>query len=232
MLVRAKIVALFGLMALSVSLFPDTCMADCVPSSCGKLTIDSPFRLRSDPKECGYPMYELVCKNNRTTLPLKFTSNQNFSVEEISRENQTLRVVDASLDRNKCSIPYYYPLVKFPCRTDTSFFGMLTGNSIMHVLNCRMPMSSSLYVDASNCTDSSSSAHTYFFLFNSQTKISDFNESCRIEAQFPIMLSNISGLSASDIYLKMLMGFELDAWFWFDENNLEYCSSPSLREKM
>ncbi|GKV25658.1 hypothetical protein SLEP1_g35059 [Rubroshorea leprosula] len=232
MLVREKIVALFGLMALSVSLFPDTCMADCVPSSCGKLTIDLPFRLPCDPKECGDPEYELVCKNNRTTLPLKFTTNQNFLVEEVSRENLTVRVVDASLDRNKCSIPYYYPLVKFPCSTFGSFSPALTTNSIMHVLNCRMPMSSSLYVDASNCTDSSSSAHTYFFLFNSQTKISDFNESCRIEAQFPIMLSNISGLSASDIYLKMLMGFELDENWFFHNDVKYYCSSPSLREKM
>ncbi|GLU24399.1 hypothetical protein SLE2022_403360 [Rubroshorea leprosula] len=230
MLVRAKIVALFGLMALSVSLFPDTCMADCVPSSCGKLTIDSPFRLRSDPKECGDPDYELVCKNNRTTLPPKFSTNQTFLVEEISRKNQTVRVVDASLDRNKCSIPYYYPLVKMPCMSNPSFSPVLSENSIMHVLNCRMPMSSSLYVDASNCTDSSSAAHTYFFLFNSQTEMSDFNESCRIEAQFPIMLSNISGLSASDIYLKMLMGFELDE-NWFFHNDVEYCSL-SLREKM
>ncbi|GKV46654.1 hypothetical protein SLEP1_g53631 [Rubroshorea leprosula] len=240
MLVREKIVALFGLMALSVSLFPDTCMADCVPSSCGKLTIHFPFRLRSDPKKCGYPDYELVCKNNRTTLPLKFTTlplkfttNQSFLVEEISYENQTVRVVDASLDRNKCSIPYHYGLVKSRHWRDTSFSLEPTRNSIMHVLNCRMPMSSSLYVDASSCTDSSSSAHTYFFLFNSQTKLSDFNESCRIEAQFPIMLSNISGLSASDIYLKMLMGFELTGWRWFCSNHRSIlCSSRSLREKM
>ncbi|GLT55615.1 hypothetical protein SLA2020_287200 [Shorea laevis] len=232
MLVRAKVVAFFGLMALAVSLFPDTCMADCVPSSCGNLTIDYPFRLGSDPKECGRPLYELVCKNNRTTLPRKFSTHQNFLVEEISRENETVRVVDASLDRNKCSIPHY-PLLKFPCRADQYgvSFSMITTNSIMYVLNCNMPMSSLLYVDASNCTNSSSSAHTYFFLFNSRTKLSDFNESCRIEAQFPVMLSNISGLSASDIYLKMLMGFEL-SWAWFYDITGKQCSSLSLRENM
>ncbi|GLT61351.1 hypothetical protein SLA2020_340640 [Shorea laevis] len=220
-------------MALAVSLFPDTCMADCVPS-CGNLTIGYPFRLRGDPKECGLPWYELVCKNNHTTLPLELSTHQNFLVEEISRENRTVRVVDASLDRNKCSIPYY-PLLKFQCWQSQNgpSFRNITENSIMYVLSCNMPISSPLHVDASNCTNSPSSPHTYFFLFNNQTKLSDFNESCRIEAQFPVMLSNISGLSASDIYLQMLMGFELKYSPWFAFNNVEFCgSSLSLLKKM
>ncbi|GKV46684.1 hypothetical protein SLEP1_g53660 [Rubroshorea leprosula] len=234
MLVRAKVVSLFGLMALAVSLFPDTCMADCVPSSCGNLTIDYPFRLGTDPKECGRPWFELVCKNNHTTLPSKFSTYQNFLVEEISYVNYTVRVVDASLDRNKCSIPYY-SFLKFQCWPfqDGPSFGGITENSVMYVLNCNMPISSPLHVDASNCTNSPSSPHTYFFLFNNQTKLLDFNESCRIEAQFPVMLSNISGLSASDIYLHMLMGFELKYGPWFLYNNVENCSSSlSLLKKM
>ncbi|GKV46689.1 hypothetical protein SLEP1_g53665 [Rubroshorea leprosula] len=185
-LVRAKVVALFALMALAVSLFPDTYIADCVPSSCGNLTIDYPFRLRSDPKECGYPELELVCENNRTTLPLKRSTYQNFLVEEIFYDNDTVRVVDASLDRNKCSIPYY-PFLKFQCWPfqNGPSFGNITENSII------------------------------------------------IEAQFPVMLSNISGLSASDIYLQMLMGFELKYWPWFPYNNVEYCSSSlSLLKKI
>ncbi|GKV46678.1 hypothetical protein SLEP1_g53654 [Rubroshorea leprosula] len=233
MLVKPKIVALFGLMALAVSLFPDTCMADCATSSCGNLPIKSPFRLHSDPKGCSSPEYELVCENNRTTLPLKLGAYQNFLVEEISYDKYTVRLVDASLDRNKCSIPYY-PFLKFQCwpYQNGPSFRNITGNSIMYVLSCNMPISSPLYVDASNCTNSPSSPHTYFFLFNNQAKLSDFNESCRIEAQFPVMLSNISGLSASDIYFQMLMGFELNYWVWIDYNSPEYCTSFSLLDKM
>ncbi|GLU11994.1 hypothetical protein SLE2022_287050 [Rubroshorea leprosula] len=233
MLVKPKIVALFGLMALAVSLFPDTCTAACAPSSCGNLPIKSPFRLHSDPKGCSGLEYELVCENNRTTLPLKLGAYQNFLVEEISYDNETVRLVDASLDRNKCSIPYY-PFLKFQCWRSQNgpSFRNITGNSIMYVLSCNMPISSPLHVDASNCTNSPSSPHTYFFLFNNQTKLSDFNESCRIEAQFPIMLSNISGLSASDIYLQMLKGFELNYWDWIFYNSPEYCTSFSLLDKM
>ncbi|GKV25690.1 hypothetical protein SLEP1_g35086 [Rubroshorea leprosula] len=212
---RAKVVVLFGFMALALSLFPDVCMAHCVPSSCGNLTISPPFWLKSDRIKCPESKYELVCENNRATLRTR--TSRKFFVEEISYENQTVRLLDVSLHRNKCSFPCSL-LLTYPC-VSISQFSVITNNSIMYVLNCNMRINSALYVDASNCTNNPSSPHTYFFLFNDdQTQVSDFNESCRIEAQFPVMLSNISGLSASDIYLQMLMGFEL-RWVWIKLNN-------------
>ncbi|GLT61343.1 hypothetical protein SLA2020_340580 [Shorea laevis] len=207
---RAKVVVLFGFMAFALSLFPDVCMAHCVPSFCGNLLIRPPFRLKSDSIKCPESECELVCENNRTAL-LTSTCGK-FFVEEISYENQTVRLLDPSLDRNKCSFPC--SLLTFQCGRPF-YFSFIIENSIMYVLNCNMRMNSALYVDASSCTNSSSSPHTYFFLFNDQTKLSDFNESCRIEAQFPVMLSNISGLSASDFYRQMRMGFELE-WVWFN----------------
>ncbi|GKV25654.1 hypothetical protein SLEP1_g35053 [Rubroshorea leprosula] len=224
---RAKVIVLFGFMALALSLFPDVCVAHCVPSSCGSLIVSPPFRLKSDPIKCPESEYELVCENNRTVLHTSACGK--FFVKEISYEKRTVRLLDPSLDRNKCSFPCSL-LLSFPCRA-LSYFMSITENSIMYVLNCNMRMNSALYVDASNCTNSSSSPHTYFFLFNdSQTQVSDFNESCKIEAQFPVMLSNISGLSASDIYDDLLMGFELN-WYWFRANNSD-CRSTSWRERM
>ncbi|GKV46663.1 hypothetical protein SLEP1_g53640 [Rubroshorea leprosula] len=202
-------------MALVLSFFPDACMAHCVPSSCGNLPIRPPFRLKGDPIKCGDSKYELVCENNRATLLT--SSCGKFFVEDISYENETVRLLDASLHRNKCSFPCSL-LLTFPCGSEYRF-SYITENSIMYVLNCNMRMNSALYVDASNGTNGTSSPHTYFFLFkDSQTQVSDFNESCRIEAQFPIMLSNISGLSASDIYDNLLRGLEL-SWDWFDYND-------------
>ncbi|GLT55614.1 hypothetical protein SLA2020_287190 [Shorea laevis] len=224
---KAKVVVLFGFMALALSLFPDVCMAHCVPSSCGNLTISPPFWLQSDPIKCPKSEYELVCENNRTTLHTRISGK--FFVEEIYYENMTVRLLDASLHRNKCSFPSSL-LLTFPC-VSFSYFSYVTGNSIMYVLNCNMRMNSALYVDASNCTNSPSSPHTYFFLFNNgQTMLSDFNESCRTEAQFPVMLSNISGLSASDIYDYLLMGFQLNS-YWLNANYWD-CRSTSWRETM
>ncbi|GLT55609.1 hypothetical protein SLA2020_287150 [Shorea laevis] len=227
----AKVVVLFGFMALAVSLFPDVCMAQCVPSYCGNLTISPPFRLKSNPIKCPESEYELVCENNRTALYTSVCGK--FFVEEISYGKRTFRLLDPSLDRNKCSFPCSL-LLTFPFGP-LFYFISITENSIMYVLNCNMRMNSALYVDASNCTNSSSSPHTYFFLFNNyQTLVSDFHESCRIEAQFPVMLSNISGLSASDIYHNLLMGLELN-WNWFCYANNSGCSSgesTSWRERM
>ncbi|GLU21246.1 hypothetical protein SLE2022_373930 [Rubroshorea leprosula] len=123
-------------MALALSLCPDVCMArakykPCRPfSSCGNLSIIYPFRLHTDPVECGLPGYELVCENNRTTL---VTEQGKFFVENISEYKQTssgfgsdgksfvmnwteygVRLVDPSLRRDMCSIPRS-SLVEGPC---------------------------------------------------------------------------------------------------------------------
>ncbi|GLU21239.1 hypothetical protein SLE2022_373880 [Rubroshorea leprosula] len=236
-MLRTKFILVLSLMALALSLCPDACMArakykPCSPfSSCGNLSIIYPFRLNTDPVECGLPGYELVCENNRTTL---VTEQGKFFVENISEykytssdgksfvENTgyTVRLVDASLRKDKCSIPRS-SVSCGPC----CWFGGYT----MYVLNCNIAMNSSLYVDTSPCTNRSSPPYTYFFLSNYETKASDFNESCRIEAeislsqiwssQIPFSQPNITGLSASDIYHILLEGYEIDWSVWVDNIN-------------
>ncbi|XVF12649.1 hypothetical protein REPUB_Repub08aG0137200 [Reevesia pubescens] len=188
MMLRAKLY-LFGFLALTLSLFPDACIArsgktkHCSPSLCGNVYISHPFRLKGQPRGCGDSGYELECEKNRTTFPMKYG---NFHVLDISYVNQTLRLVDASLDKENCSIPRS----SIP-RTNTS---------------------------------SSSSPWTYFYLLNSDAEISDFNQACRIEAQFPVMISNISGLSAFDIYKTLLKGVEVS---WYTPN--DWPSNPILK---
>ncbi|GKU89104.1 hypothetical protein SLEP1_g3292 [Rubroshorea leprosula] len=239
---RTKFILVFSLMALALSLCPDACMArakykPCPPFySCGNLSIIYPFRLNTDPVGCGLPGYELVCENNRTTV---VTEQGKFFVENIREdiyygynrvshrvENVTdyrVQLVDASLKRDKCSIPRN-SLFGGPC---CGF-----GGNTMYVLNCKIAMNSSLYVDTSPCTNRSSPPYTYFFLSNYGINASDFNESCRVEAEipfqqisvwqipfseFPFWLPNITGLSASDIYHILLEGYEID-WDLFTKN--------------
>ncbi|GLT30450.1 hypothetical protein SLA2020_052490 [Shorea laevis] len=99
-MLRAKLVGAFSVMTRVVSLFLGASVAKgqnkpCAPSSCGNLGISYRFCLSSDPIESGYPGYELVCENNRTTF---LTQSREFFVEEISYDRYTLRLVDASLD--------------------------------------------------------------------------------------------------------------------------------------
>ncbi|GKU89118.1 hypothetical protein SLEP1_g3304 [Rubroshorea leprosula] len=233
-MLRTKFILVLSLMALALSLCPDACMArakykPCSPfSSCGNHSITYPFRLNTDPVECGLPGYELVCENNRTTL---VTEQGKFFVENVTeytryyegadgksfvgnKPGYTVRLVDASLRRDKCSIPR--SSLNCPC----CGFGGYT----MYVLNCNIAMNSSLYVDTSPCTNRSCPPYTYFFLSNYETKASDFNESCRIEAeisfsQLAVFLPNITGLSASDIYHILLEGYEIDWSYWVDYVN-------------
>nr|GMD55078.1 LEAF RUST 10 DISEASE-RESISTANCE LOCUS RECEPTOR-LIKE PROTEIN KINASE-like 2.1 [Ipomoea batatas] len=79
----------------------------CNPSSCGSIrNISSPFRLNTDPENCGNPDYQLTCdEQNRTVLTLK---TQKYYVQSINYDNYTVRVVDSGVQQNNmCSFPRY-----------------------------------------------------------------------------------------------------------------------------
>ena len=70
----------------------------CTASSCGNIhNISFPFRLSTDPENCGDVSYELSCENNRTVLN-KFSGK--YYVEEISYNNYTIRIVDTGIHKD------------------------------------------------------------------------------------------------------------------------------------
>ncbi|KAK8977811.1 hypothetical protein V6N11_000138 [Hibiscus sabdariffa] len=200
---------LFSILALTSSLSPYVSDArpgrsnPCDSSMCGNVEIRRPFRLKGQPRKCGDKRFELECKRNRTaSFPMKYG---NFYVLHISYVNQTIRLVDASLVDGNCSVPrssmYEENMIEwYPAH-------------IMYLLNCTTKMKSSVYVDASRCgTNSSFSPWTHLYFLASPSNISYFHESCRCVAQFPFQLSNISGLSTSDIYRNLLKGVDV-SWY-------------------
>ncbi|GMI79380.1 hypothetical protein like AT5G38260 [Hibiscus trionum] len=204
---------LFSLLALTLSvLSPDVCDAragrsnPCGPSVCGNVEIRSPFRLKDQPPKCGNKRFELECNRNRTvSFPMKYG---NFYVLGISYVNQTLRIVDASLVDGNCSVPRS----SFSLNQDLmSWYGA----HIMYLVNCTTKINSSVYIDASRCGtngNSSSSPWTYFYFPGKYSNISYLHQSCRFVAQLPFQLSNITGLSTSDIYTDLLKGVEV-SWY-------------------
>ncbi|KAA3464664.1 rust resistance kinase Lr10-like [Gossypium australe] len=210
-MLRPRLV-LFSIFALTLSLSPDVSDGragksnHCGPSVCGNVNISHPFRLKGQPHRCGDRRFELECKRNRTSFPMKYG---NFYVLNISYAPQTLRLVDVNLVDGNCSIPHS-SIVDYSYQEDIIWYGADT----MYLVNCTTRMkSSSVYVDASRCpTNSSSSPWTYFYFPVSFPNRSDFHHSCRFIAQFPVMLSNISGLSPSYIYKNLLEGFEV-SWY-------------------
>ncbi|XWS10810.1 hypothetical protein CRYUN_Cryun38cG0029900 [Craigia yunnanensis] len=205
-------------MPLAFFTLPNPCIArsknDCGSSQCGNLTISYPFRLKTQPLDCGDPRLELECENdsNHTTLVI---NQAKFYVKEILYSDYAIRFVDAILARDNCSLPLSsFPFSFFSCSAipymlDPFRFG------IMYIVNCTTPMESWFYVDASRCSNSSSHQSTYFYFLDEDTPPRDFNQSCTVVANVPSMLGTISGLSTLDIYEKLLMGFEL-SWQYYN----------------
>ncbi|EXB93847.1 putative receptor-like protein kinase [Morus notabilis] len=82
---------------------------NCPPSSCGNLNrISHPFRLTTDPQDCGDQRYELSCENSLPFLYLRMPYTHEsryykYHVQAINYENSTIRVVDPDLRKDDCS---------------------------------------------------------------------------------------------------------------------------------
>ncbi|TYI96021.1 hypothetical protein E1A91_D01G039700v1 [Gossypium mustelinum] len=176
---------------------------------CGNLNISFPFRLKNQPPQCGCHDLELECENNNhTSLVLR---EGKFSVQNIFYENETIQVVDSSLDKNDCnslptsSVTYHY-------NTYSSYNNKRESQpSIMNVVNCTKLIRSSQYIDASRCTTKSntSSPPTSFFYFLDENTVLNLNQACTVEAVVPIMVKNISGMSTLAIYNKLSEGISI-----------------------
>ncbi|GAV67374.1 Pkinase domain-containing protein/GUB_WAK_bind domain-containing protein [Cephalotus follicularis] len=206
MAIRAKL-PLLGLMATVLALcYATKGEAKHCTSSCGNITIRHPFLIKGDLRFCGDQRLELSCQNNRTLLYLLSGS---YYVQDISYDNLTIRLVDASLDPDKCSIPSNSITVD-DCRNPYSLIHDLYTYANVFFLNCTTPVNSSLYVDVSPCTNiSSSSPFNYLYALYGVANNSLIHESCSVQVQSLAHSFNITSPSIFDIYKQLLMGFEL-----------------------
>ncbi|GMJ05348.1 hypothetical protein HRI_004204000 [Hibiscus trionum] len=228
---------LLGLMAaVALFLIPEACLArnvnrDCGSSMCGSVEIRNPFRLTTQPSKCGDRRFELECDgDNRTTLVMK---NGRFYVRNISYEIYTAEVtysnsqgvesyvrnktfeyyrmqaIDANLSKDdNCSLPRNSFSFGDGCNVpyDLGF------QSVMFLVNCTKPINSSSYISASRCpTSSLHPPASYFYFLPKVYPAGEFDESCTIDATVPITVRNISGMSTSDIYRKLLLGFGIES---------------------
>ncbi|KAM7481163.1 hypothetical protein LguiB_005746 [Lonicera macranthoides] len=66
-----------------------------------------PFRLKGDPENCGDPRYELACEDDLNLTVLYLNSHKYF-VQAINYLNFTIRLVDATIQKDNCSsLPHY-----------------------------------------------------------------------------------------------------------------------------
>ncbi|OMO92579.1 hypothetical protein COLO4_17479 [Corchorus olitorius] len=237
MLRRPKLALFNVILALvaALSLFHHACTVGairlitnehCDSTFCGNLTISYPFRLKGQSRRCGFKDLQLECDkhSNLTLFPMK---HGNFYVLDISYINYqtTIRLIDVSLadDKHNCSIPRtsLHPLISVGEMIIFKEYFYLTSEdhtSIVYLVNCTMKMNNSwVYIDASRSRGCSSSiqnrsSNYVYFLDGNTTKPHDFHQSCRVEGQIPIRVSDIRGLSTSDIYSNLSLGFQAN-WY-------------------
>ncbi|KAJ4975580.1 hypothetical protein NE237_000686 [Protea cynaroides] len=194
------------------------------PSPCRNLlNISYPFRLTSDPPDCGgKPQYNLSCENNRTVF---YLYSGRYYVEAISYENRTMRVVDSGLQIHNCSsLPLHsltsYVNFSYHERDPYVNLGM---ESYITFLSCESPIlieaispDSSFLINTSPCINGSSGSHSYVLL--GDLHISEIPDLCTIGTTVPIHGLEYEGghyPSFSEIHLQLAMGFEL-SWYHID----------------
>ncbi|PIN12708.1 hypothetical protein CDL12_14668 [Handroanthus impetiginosus] len=195
----------------------------CSPSKCGHIhNISYPFRLRDDPKHCGDPKYQLSCENNTTTT--LYLVSQNYHVQAINYENQTIHLTDPAIKKNDiCSFPQ-------SAITRKNLWGSNYGESFggrVIFMSCPHPVShSALFLETTEDCFNQSGNHTrHTYIKFGYLTVSDVCVNCSIDlmAMSSFTVKDENNVSLSEIHSALLYGFELS---YFDLELMEcriYC---------
>ncbi|KAI5558202.1 hypothetical protein BDE02_17G024300 [Populus trichocarpa] len=215
--------------------------AHCAPSSCGNIqNISYPFRLNTDPQSCGNNNYALTCENNISTVLYLYSGK--YYVQAINYGNFTMRVVDAGVQDNCCSIPLYslapdnfsdgdpytwYTYKEVPPPGVSEGFVYYWGHwnlpplsQPMIFISCENTVNSPLYVDTapyvlnygSGNYSNSSLVTRSNYVALGGMNASDLMELCSIEKIFFLPKKNYTDKSFEEIHSDLANGFEL-SWY-------------------
>ena len=186
----------------------------CSSSSCGSITnISHPLRLKSEPKICGDPRYELSCENNSTVL---YLGTVRHYVEAINYNNYTIRIVDADYQKDNCSSFPRYPsdwtsdYLNFPWRKNVSYMTFWDTVDIavtVVFLKCKKRMNSSLYRETVASCRNTSDTYYYYIVDGELLQASDLSISCEIEQRALLSPNVLTNKNALDIRTQLSLGF-------------------------
>jgi hypothetical protein len=204
----------------------------CPPSSCGSiLNISYPFRLTSDPENCGDRRYDLSCENNQTLV--LYLYHGRYYVRQINYSNYSIQVGDTGIGLNaneySFNIPHYLldfknfsdrdPYQTYAIRMNTYLLQI----DLMYFVKCEKPINSQYYLNISACFEGgvySSKRYRYaLFSYNSAVELGDL---CQVE-QISLTdryyyYEDLINISCIDFHNNLLRGFDL---YW----NRVYCGS-------
>jgi len=192
----------------------------CSPSSCGSIhNISYPFRLTSDPKNCGNQRYNLSCENNQSLVLHLYDGR--YYVQQINYNNNTIRVVDPGIRLNPNESYSFIPHYSIDKTNFSSGdpYGISDSSNTMILVKCEKPLNISGYhLNISACIEdgvnSNSKRYTYalFKYYHAAVELEDL---CQVEQIFFISGSyryyddDLRNISCTDFHNKLLRGFEL-----------------------
>ncbi|XP_060203833.1 rust resistance kinase Lr10-like [Lycium barbarum] len=182
-------------------------------SSCGDIhNISFPFRLETDPQNCGDYRFELACQNNRTVISLE---SRKYYVREINYDKYLIRAIDPDLRHHQISsnctnLPKYLDMLA----PATSTFLDVGLNIPIVYFNCSAPAEFPRYVETTFCSSqnktSYSQSHSYVAI-GQDMPVSDLAENCSVKMVTWGSAQGLSGdnTSLSSIRASLTYGFDL-----------------------
>ncbi|XP_072984662.1 LEAF RUST 10 DISEASE-RESISTANCEUS RECEPTOR-LIKE PROTEIN KINASE-like 2.1 [Typha latifolia] len=201
-----------GLLLLCILL---PCNAGC-SSSCGHLhDIRYPFRLETDPPECGSPEHQLLCEGNKPIIEL---GSRRFFVTGISYVDQTVNAVDpAFMNRSNrsCRLPVEYLL------PETNYGYSIGPNRWACFVNCPRPVQHQLY---RHLPCLSRNETFVYAIVTDLCWVQDLEPSCKFLVMAPTASTDEMG-STMDVFELLQNGFNL-SWGTYHLlffKNINYC---------
>ncbi|KAG7967837.1 hypothetical protein I3843_08G119600 [Carya illinoinensis] len=215
----------------------------CPPSSCGNIpNISNPFRLKSDPPNCGDQRYELSCDDNNHTL--LYLHGSKYYVSQINYNNYTIRIVDSSIQEDNYSfIPRYflnYGNLMWPDYWDSEPIYWSSAwnrtvrslSKVVAIVNCEEPVtlasSFHLHTTSTNCSNTNNGSGSFshslsqyskryiYLIVDRGANVMDVEESCTIEqmslTSWPGQISVDPNISCTDLHNLFSYGFVL-SWY-------------------
>jgi hypothetical protein len=211
----------------------------CPPSSCGSiLNISYPFRLTSDPKNCGDQRYNLSCENNQTLVLHLYDGRYYVRQINYTDKSITIRVVDPGIGLN--ANEYYSFIPRYSLEYNNfnsgdpyqpfSWNQKLTLNTIF--VECEKPVNSRYHLNISACFENGvypNSKRYKYALFGYHRAAMELGDLCQVEQ---ISLTSYSdryyyddlrNISCADFHNELLQGFELTWYQAYCGSCIEYC---------
>jgi hypothetical protein len=191
-------------------------------SSCGSIrNISYPFRLTSDPKNCGDQRYNLSCENNQTLVLHLYDGR--YYVRQINYNNNTIRVVDPGIGLNADEYYSFIPRYSLDRANFSSGDPYQTSDTLGTIfVECEKPVNSRNHLNISACIEDgvypNSKRYKYALFGYYRAPAVELGDLCQVEQisltswSYRYYNDDLRNIFCTDFHNELLRGFEL-SWY-------------------